>query len=300
MPGRQYPLITTIKTKNGDYPMPSFVTQEIFDSIASFKPDEKDIFVATYPKNGTTWMLYLLHILRGGKTEFTENECIHHHYVAVDFIGAERSSQVPSPRLIKTHLKFEFVPFNNNTKYIFVARNPKDTVVSFFYHTVGFKFYDYADGKFSDYLDHFLNGSCDFGDYFEMVATWWQQSKKHDNIYFLLYEDLKTNFEEEMIKIAEFLGGDFKKKLFENDNQLMNTLKEESKIEKTRTATMTNSFPEIMKRPDDLPFIRKGIIGDWKNLMDESQRKRVDDKMREAGRKYPGFDQLWDSYNQYL
>ena len=34
-----------------------------------------------------------------------------------------------------------------------------------------------------------------------------------------------------MIKVAKFLGNNFKKKLFENENQLMNALKKESKFE---------------------------------------------------------------------
>ena len=46
-----------------------------------------------------------------------------------------------------------------------------------------------------------------------------------------------------MIKIAEFLGEDFKKKLFENDNQLMNTLKEESKIENMKEKSTATFVP---------------------------------------------------------
>ena len=66
--------------------------------------------------------LYLIHILRGGNTEFTGNDTFLNHYISIDFVGSEEAIKVPSPRLIKTHLKFEFVPFNNKTKYIFVGK----------------------------------------------------------------------------------------------------------------------------------------------------------------------------------
>ena len=80
--------------------------------------------------------------------------------------------------------------------FFFTARNPKDTVVSFFYHTVGYPFYEFKEGKFDDYFELFINGQVDFGDYFKMVPEWWEQSKKNKNIHFVLYESLKTNLEE--------------------------------------------------------------------------------------------------------
>ena len=49
-----------------------------------------------------------------------------------------------------------------------------------------------------------------------------------------------------------------------------------------------------------MPFARKGVIGDWKNKLNEEQSRILDEKMKEAGKKYPGFDQLWDKYKEYL
>ena len=55
------------------------------------------------------------------------------------------------------------------TSFSCAARNPKDCLVSFFHHTVGFnQYYDYADGKFDDFCELFLRGGTDFDDYFKV------------------------------------------------------------------------------------------------------------------------------------
>ena len=54
---RTYPKYNVLKSVVGNYYQPPFVTQEIFDSAISYKPEKSDLFVATYPKNGTTWMV---------------------------------------------------------------------------------------------------------------------------------------------------------------------------------------------------------------------------------------------------
>lgn len=299
MPGRKFPLANKVKASFGDYAMPAFVNQELYDSAISYKPDADDLFVATFPKNGTTWMLYIMSMLYKDRMEIPEGETIFQQYASLDFVGREKTESFPSPRLIKTHFRFDVTPWNDETKYIVVARNPKDTVVSFFYHTVGFEFYDYADGKFDNFFDWFNDGNHDFGDYFDMVPVWWEESKKRKNIYFLLFEDLKTNFESEMLKVAEFIGDEYKEKLLKNDKELLKTIAHKSNI-KTMQKSNDIFTPVDTKRPADLPFARKGIIGDWKNVLNEKQSKLLDDRLKNTGIKFPGFDKLWDNYKEYL
>ena len=55
-----------------------------------------------------------------------------------------------------------------------------------------------------------------------------------------------------------------------------------------------------MKRPEHLPFTRKGVIGDWKHLLSKEQSDLIDEKLKKCGEKYPGFDRLWDEYKEFL
>jgi len=51
-------------------------------------------------------------------------------------------NEMPSPRIFKSHNPYHMmaggVPHTSPAKYIYIARNPKDTAVSFYYHMCGF------------------------------------------------------------------------------------------------------------------------------------------------------------------
>lgn len=56
----------------------------------------------------------------------------------------------------------------------------------------------------------------------------------------------------------------------------------------------------IEDRPADFPFIRKGIVGDWRNMLSREQSQRIDAKLAETASKYPKFAKLWDEYEDLL
>ena len=86
--------------------------------------------------------------------------------------SAKFAENLPSPRVIKTHLPFEFLPpkLLDTCKVIFVCRNPKDACVSFYHHHNNFPEYD-MKGSFSDFASMFLKGSIEFGSYWTMLKV---------------------------------------------------------------------------------------------------------------------------------
>ena len=67
---------------------------------------------------------------------------------------------LPSPRIIKTHLLYDIIPSSANedtrSKYIYVARNPKDVAVSFFQFVTSLKRYN---GPWEFYAKLFVEGN---------------------------------------------------------------------------------------------------------------------------------------------
>ena len=51
-------------------PVPTFINQQRMDELKDFRLRESDLFVATYPKSGTTWTRQIVRlILKNGEDD---------------------------------------------------------------------------------------------------------------------------------------------------------------------------------------------------------------------------------------
>uniref|UniRef100_A0A914WAE2 Sulfotransferase domain-containing protein n=1 Tax=Plectus sambesii TaxID=2011161 RepID=A0A914WAE2_9BILA len=102
-------------------------TPELIRSAKSYEPEKGDVFIATYPKCGTTWTQHICSQLMIEDYEPTDGKELFITSPMIDEKGAEFVKQLPSPRLLKTHFEWTDVPKSKDAKYIFVCRNPKDS-----------------------------------------------------------------------------------------------------------------------------------------------------------------------------
>ena len=72
--------------------------------------------------------------------------------------------QLPSPRMIKTHLQIQFLPqeiFEKKPKIIYIARNPKDVIVSdYHFHNTDVMLPTYK--SWDDFVNDFMKGDGKF------------------------------------------------------------------------------------------------------------------------------------------
>ncbi|GFQ69098.1 sulfotransferase 1E1 [Trichonephila clavata] len=285
------------------------------------RPD--DIFIATYPKCGTTWAQHILILILNHGTPLTSHSIFFGAAPFLELSGAKAVEEMPRPGAIKIHLPFRLAPWSEQAKYIHITRNPKDVCVSYYYHMKDTPVHGFK-GSFDEFFDIFLSGNIDFGDYFEHLLGWYEH-RNDPNVLFLTYEAMLENTAEAILKIASFLDdAKYAEPLRQDPEKLNNVLKYSSfkhmkesvnstisdivkmtpdEIAKSDLPdTMKNIFSQIPKEhlPDDgspppVNFIRKGIIGDWRNHLSEDQSKRMDQKFAERT-KGTDIPNLWKNY----
>ncbi|XP_070560869.1 sulfotransferase 1C4-like isoform X2 [Ptychodera flava] len=124
-------------------------------------------------------------------------------------IGLKQMEKLPSPRLLKSHLPYHAFPsqaIRKKCKIVYVARNPKDTGVSYFHHcSLGVSSLDYK-GSWNDFYQLYVNDKVWYGSWFDHVLTWWQR-RDDENILFLKYEDMKKKMKkDENVNISLLVG----------------------------------------------------------------------------------------------
>lgn len=192
-------------------------------SALTYQPRPYDVFVVTYPKCGTTWMMQiaLLILHEGQLPENTEEYFAFTPYL--EMLGAEAIEKMPRPSPIRSHLPFEMIPYAKHAKYIYVARNPKDCCVSMYHHTKMFPSYGFSKGSFDDFFKVFIQGTTDYNDYFDHLLSWYEH-KDDDNVFFITYEQLKDDTRGAVLQIADFLGDKYGKLLRKNNKVLEKVL----------------------------------------------------------------------------
>ncbi|XP_075555233.1 sulfotransferase ssu-1-like [Dermacentor variabilis] len=289
---------------DGYYICKSF-PEECVRSAMHYKAQPGDLFIVSYPKCGTTWMQHIVYNIINNHPP-PRNQlltCIEMPFLEAQ--GAESVKDMKRPGPIKTHMAFQFQPYSKDAKYIYVARNPYDCCVSHFYHTRNVPIYRFQEGTLDQFFDMFVEGKVDAGDYFDHLLSWYEH-RNDPNVLFVTYEQLKKDIKAWALKIADFIGKEFGQKLRSDNSRLESILlnvgfknmKETlndsiralfddletapgTKVPKSVALLRESIGAEACDRPMTGDFVRKGVVGDWRNHFSEDQVKRLKKRIQE-------------------
>ena len=230
-----------------------------------------DIFIASYPRSGTTWLqMIVFNLLRPHEPPF---EHISHVIPFLDrsIRQGHTFDDRPSPRLFKTHLQYQHVA-GWHGRWIYIARDGRDVAVSYFsFH----RSYLGLEEPFDAFFERFLRGEVQYGSWFAHVAGW--RSRAGDpRVLFLTYEQLVTDFDAVVAGLASFLG-------VAPTAAAIERLKERCSFASMRV--LEHKFDPItersLERAGDVPaaplrgsFVRQGHVGSWINVLSPDQNLR--------------------------
>jgi hypothetical protein len=167
----------------------------------AFDPRPGDVYLASYARSGTTWLQMILYQLTtDGNMDF-EHITQRIPYFERALMQGRDLNRLPSPRIFKTHLRYDYLP-KGPYKRIYIARNGKDVLVSCYYF---FLAHSQFKGSFDQFFRRFMAGNVQPGSWFRHVAEW-SAHAADPNVLFLRYEDLVSDFELTLKRIAGFLG----------------------------------------------------------------------------------------------
>lgn len=237
-----------------------------------FRLKDSDVVVVTYPKSGTIWMQEILPlVLNGG--DLTPLHTIP-NWDRVPWLEEKRLAlvvdQLPNPRAMVTHFPYQLMPpsfLTSKAKVIYVMRNPKDVIVSSYYFHQMARFLD-DPGTFDEFVDKFLEGKVLFGKWTDHVKSW-KHSELGDRIMYITYEEMVQDLPATLRRMSDFLERDLSEDVIQKIAQHCSF-----KAMKDNQMSNFKLVPRELMDSEISPFLRKGVVGDWKNHFTPEQLQR--------------------------
>lgn len=281
-------------------------------------PRPDDIIVSTPYKCGTTWTQRILAALIHGWDAPMSRELSPwvdaRFWGPIDAVAAGLDAQ-PHRRFIKSHLPLDGLPWNDDTSYVILGRDPRDIFMSLVNHYGAYKDVTLAvlnddgnpgapippyDGDLGTFWRRWIGegwfeweqDGWPFWSAFHHLETWWSV-RDRPNVLLLHYGDMKTDPAGEISRLAAFLGID----LSPDD---LAAVVEVSSIDRMRADYLAQEAreggPEASLFEGGIAtFIYKGTNGRWHGVLTEDDLALYEQR---AARLNPDF-RRWLEHGAY-
>jgi aryl sulfotransferase len=245
---------------------------------------DDDIVIATYAKSGTTWMQQMIaQMLFSGDPDLQVAEMS----PWVDLRVPPKEVKLPvieaqtHRRFLKTHLPVDALVFSPKAKYIYIGRDGRDVVWSFYNHHANANqvWYDAINktpglvgppidpppDDVREYWKEWMDkDGYPFWSMWEVVRSWWA-IRDLPNVLFVHFTDLKHDMEGEMRRLARFLD-------IEVPDDRWGPILEYCSFDWMK-ANATQSVPAggVFWDAGAEVFINKGTNGRWRDLLSDEE-----------------------------
>jgi len=256
-------------------------------------PGATDVILVTYPKSGSTWISYLLHQIRSsGDAEFNDikDEVIditpgHWNPAENPFLIQQRFA----PRTFKTHGRYALCP--KGGKYIYVARNPKDSLWSLYHFIHDLFGIEQPVPVATFYREYYVER---FGSGHDIDNVWnhflsWHPHRQDENLLWLHYEDLLEDRPACLRAIARFMGSELDESQLQlvlersNIDTMRSLAGKLNPSQSNRVGELTLTFdPRMQSYASRMRFgkLRKGVSGDGEQSLPAGIVRELEDEWR--------------------
>ena len=270
----------------------------------------KNIFLASYPKSGNTWMRYIIGNLYNFDKEFdlkilksipllsikqnfdkfenkiySDNNVLHFDWVSQNIIECQKILNNKSNHLniFKTH-SVRHKKFTNetvNAGFIYIIRDPRDVVVSF---------KNFSGKSIDKIIDELLfektniintNGAQELLSTWELNVLSWLNYTTVPRLI-IRYEDLKLNIKEIVIKVIDFLNNTHRIKLNLTAADIDQII-ENSNFNNLKKIEDKYGFDESSKHSS---FFRTGTSNQWKDILSKTQLRLIENNLQTLMRRF--------------
>ena len=224
-----------------------------------------DYYIISYPKCGRTWIRIMLQhyiqLLNNTITTFRDPSLLQLNTNEILKFEHGQGNWVPAPKNYK-NLRFNTARYTNKP-VIFLIRDPRDVVVSSWYHL------KYRENIYGEGLSSFIRSEMvGIRKIVHYMNMWMQNSHIPEKFLLISYEDISANTAERFTELLKFLKLPVYPSLVNNTISAasFNNMKKMEKGGSLKEPWMkpgANNLKNSMK-------IRKGKIGGYKEEMSEA------------------------------
>ena len=273
----------------------------------SFSARTGDIIISSPPKSGTTWMQVICALLIFQRTTFERSLDLLSPWLEmqtreISDVVADLDAQ-QHRRFIKSHTPLDGLRYDDTVNYICVGRDPRDVAISWAHHSDNIdlealftardravgnedlaemyrdwvpapsdpiaRFWHWVDDSTTTHLTHVNLAST-----MHHLATFWEV-RDRPNVVLVHYSDLLGDLEGEMRRIAQRLDIDI-------DEDILPSLVTAARFDSMRERAdelAPDATQGILQ--NNRAFFREGRNGQWKELLDDSDRHRYTERVQQ-------------------
>jgi hypothetical protein len=246
-----------------------------------YVPGPQDIFVATFAKSGTNWMMQIAYqLIWHGAGEFDHIHSVVPWPDTEVMPGIMRRYAIPladardwemSPerkRLIKTHFDWDLLPYSPKARYIMVIRDPKDVFVSSYFFLKDGILGPAMPSVDTWYQLFMSDGFVIGGSWAANTAGYWAQ-RGLPNVLVVSFKSMKRDLEGTVRKVAQFLN-------IQATQELIDAVSEKSSFEYMKGIDHKFRMGKLIPWRPAGAMMRKGTQGGSSELLSRERQREMD------------------------